>query len=260
MTTDTPLPWPARGQTDPGDDPAAVAEMAAMADALRAMLALPGLEEFRTTRTLPAEFFSHWAAALAAYDRYVAHLLATDGRPVTCQAGCATCCRHELARGVTGVELLAIYRHVRPWSDIGALYEAAGENAVAFQRVLHAEVKQTGEPLVAEDPRVFQAHLAYNRLERPCAFLDDAAGLCRIYPVRPLVCRWFHNRSPAAWCAPDHPDYLARDALGIDPDREVNDLIADLDRRLGLSLVNYLAGAFVQLGGDVLGGAPVRVV
>lgn len=254
MSPDTPAP-PAAAR--PTDDTLAAQHMAAMATALGAILALDALDRFRTTRALPAAFFSHLTDALAAYDRYIGRLLASDGRPVTCQAGCAACCHHELARGVTAVEILAIYRFVRPWPDIGTLYEAAGENAVAFQRLLAAEVARTGAPLAVNDPRVYSAHVAYNRLERPCPFLDQAAGTCRIYPVRPLVCRWFYNRSPKDWCVPSHPNYLARDAVGINPDAAINDLLGQIDLRLGLRTVNYLAGAFVHIAGDLLGGAPI---
>lgn len=150
---------PAEALATPADEP-----MRAMADALEAILALDGLEQFRATHSLPAAFFSLLDAALAAYDR----------------------------------------------------------------------------------------------LERPCPFLDQTAGTCRIYPVRPLVCRWFNNRSPADWCRPDHPKYLERDAVGVYPDARVNDLLAALDARLGLTTVNYLAGAFVHIAGDVLGGAPLK--
>lgn len=257
MSTDTPLPWPQAQQRAAPDDPVAAGHMAAMAAALRAILALDGLEQVRTTKALPAAFFTLLAEALAAYDRYINHVLASDGRPITCQAGCAACCHHELARGITAVEILAIYRLVRSWPDIGAIYEAAGENALAFQRLLAAEIAYTGAALTVDDPRVYAAHIAYNRLERPCAFLDQATGTCRIYPVRPLVCRWFHNRSPKDWCVPGHSDYLNRDAIGIYPDALINDLLRQIDERLGLRTVNYLAGAFVHIAGDVLGGVPI---
>jgi len=231
--------------------------MAEMAQRLRNILALDGLEDFLRTHRLPGAFFDEYRAALDAYDRYIAHIIAAEGLDVSCRAGCSACCRHELARGITLVEVLAIYRFVRGWPDIGPVYEAAGENAVVFQRLLREELRQDPAPLGADDPRVYSAHVAYNREERPCPFLDQAEGLCRIYPVRPLVCRWFHNLSPPQWCEPSHPQYLARNAVGVYPYREINDLMADIARRLGVATLNYLSGAFAHVAGDVLQGRPI---
>ena len=239
-------------------DETARACMADMSAHLRSILAMEGLADFPATQALPAPFFAEYDAALAAYDRYIDHVLRGESLAVTCRAGCAACCRHELARGLTALETLAIYHLVRPWPDIGTLYEAAGENAVVFQRLLAAELAKGGGPLAAEDPRIVTAHLAYNRLERPCPFLDGAAGVCRIYPVRPLVCRWFFNLSPAPWCEPSHANYLERQAVGINPYHEVNTLMQAISERLGLRTLNYLAGAFAHLAGEVLGGAPIR--
>jgi Fe-S-cluster containining protein len=257
MTRQSPKQFVALSQND-DESKACMAEMIAR---LEAILALDGLERFATERTLPEAFFSEYAAALDAYDRYIAHIIAAEPLAVTCKAGCDACCRHELARGVTPVEILAIYRLVRPWDDIGAVYEAAGESAVAFQRLLKEQIEADPRPLApSDDPRVLEAHLRYNQLQRPCAFLDQGNGVCRIYPVRPLVCRWFYNLSPAEWCAPPHPHHLHRNAVGIDPYREVNRLMSAISRRLGVETLNYLPGAFAHLAGDVMQGRPIAIV
>lgn len=132
MSQQSPKQFVARSQSDDVSK-ACMAEMIAR---LELILALDGLERFATERSLPAAFFSEYTAALDAYDRYIAHIIAAEPLAVTCKAGCDACCRHELARGVTPVEILAIYRLVRPWEDIGSVYAAAGESAVAFQRLL----------------------------------------------------------------------------------------------------------------------------
>jgi Fe-S-cluster containining protein len=255
-----PEPGPKQFVALSQNDPEAKASMAEMIARLETILAMDGLERFATDRTLPAAFFAEYAAALQAYDRYIAHIIAAEPLAVSCKAGCDACCRHELARGVTPVEILAIYGLVRGWEDIGAIYEAAGESAVAFQRLLKQQLEADPGPLGGDDPRVYAAHLEYNQLQRPCAFLDPEEGVCRIYPVRPLVCRWFYNLSPAEWCVPSHPRYRDRDAVGIDPYREVNRLIAAISERLGVKTLNYLPGAFAHISGDVMGGRPIRVV
>ena len=232
--------------------------MTEMAQRLRAVLVLDGLDDFPRTRALPAAFFDEYSAALAAYDRYIAHVVEARGFEISCCAGCSACCRHELARGITVVEVIAIYRLVRGWADIGSVYKAAGENAVAFQRLLHAEMQRDPQPLAAaDDPRVLAAHLAYNRQQRPCPFLDQEQGLCRVYPVRPLVCRWFLNLSPPQWCEPVHPRHRERDAVGVYPHGEIDELMAAIGERLGIRSVNYLAGAFVHIAGDVMEGRSI---
>lgn len=253
MQSASPVHFIAASQSDP----TARDLMKEMASHLRAMLGMEGLDDFRNSRRLPAAFFQRYRLALVAYDHYIDHIIDAEGFAVSCRAGCSACCRHELARGVTAVEILAIYELVRPWADIGALYESAGENAVAFQRLLRAELAADARPLGADDARVQTAHFAYNRLQRPCPFLDLGAGICRIYPVRPLVCRWFYNLSPAEWCGPEHPRYQRRDAIGVDPYREINGLLAHICRRLDIETLNYLSGAFVHVAGDVLSGRPI---
>ncbi len=254
MSQQSPKQFVARSQSDDVSK-ACMAEMIAR---LELILALDGLERFATERSLPAAFFSEYTAALDAYDRYIAHIIAAEPLAVTCKAGCDACCRHELARGVTPVEILAIYRLVRPWEDIGSVYAAAGESAVAFQRLLKEALEADPRALApSDDPRVFAAHLRYNQLQRPCAFLDQDNGVCRIYPVRPLVCRWFYNLSPPDWCLPSHPNHRERDAVGLDPYREVNRLMMAISERLGVETLNYLPGAFAHIAGDVMQGRPV---
>jgi len=232
-------------------------QMGEMAQRLRNILALDDLGAFPRTHALPQTFFDEYAAAMAAYDRYIDHIVEAEGLRVSCRAGCSACCRHELARGITPVEIVAIYRLVRGWSDIEGVYEAAGQNAVVFQRLLRAEMQRDPGPLVGEDPRVLAAHLAYNRQQRPCPFLDRVSGLCRVYPVRPLVCRCFLSLSPPQWCEPADEHYLERDAVSLTPYREINALMAGIGEHLGIRSLNFLSGAFVHFAGDVMQGQPI---
>jgi Fe-S-cluster containining protein len=245
------VPAPSRADAE------STAHMRTMAEHLDAILALAGLEDFRATGRLPAALFYHWEAALASFDAYVAHIIAAEGWQVSCRAGCSACC-HDLARGVGTLEAVALYRHVRPWPEIGALYEACGENMVAFQRRLAAELERDPRPLEAEDPRASAAHLAYNRERRPCAFLDRDTGRCRVYPVRPLVCRSFFSLSPATFCEPDHPRYLDREARIAEPFEGIKQRVAAIDARLGVRTLNFLSGAFVSVAGATLNGRPIE--
>lgn len=232
--------------------------MADMLGHLDGILALD-LEAFAETRTLPAKLFELWPAALECYDRYMDYIIATEGWQISCRRGCSACCEHELARGVTALEALTIYCYVRGWGDIETVYETSGQNMLAFQRLLAAEMRADPRPLAPDDARVTRAHLQYNRLQRPCAFLDKEKGACRIYPVRPMVCRYFFNLSAAEWCAPDHASYLKRETRCIDPYQAVKERLKAINQRLGVRALNFLAGAFVAIAGEVMEGRPLKL-
>jgi Fe-S-cluster containining protein len=229
-------------------------------ESIAAKSLLEGLESFAETGALPGRVFDEFSAALECYDRFIAYILEAEGLHATCDKGCSSCCGHELARGVTTLEAIHIYRHVRPWRDVGAVYEGCGENSVAFQRLLAEAIRADPGPLGPDDPRIVEAHLKYNRLRRPCPFLDPHAGACRIYPVRPFVCRHFFSLSPAEWCDPGHGSYLDRDTRCIEPYTRIKECIEAIDRRFGIRILNFLSGAFVTIAGDVMGARPVVTV
>lgn len=83
-------------------------------------------------------------------DAFFARVALRHGDDMQCASGCSDCCRVRLT--ITGVEAAAIRAHVTTWP--------------------------------AEQRRALAATGPDDR----CAALD-AAGRCRIYPVRPLVCR-----------------------------------------------------------------------
>jgi Fe-S-cluster containining protein len=225
-----------------------------------AILALQDLESFCKTRALPQNLLEHFRAAMESYDRFIDHVVSAEEWEITCGKGCSACCRHELARGVTALEAISIYHFVRPWKDIDQIYENSGQNFICFQKVLLEIIRQDNRPLAPNDARIVEAHLQYNRLRRPCAFLDLHEGKCRIYPVRPIVCRHFFSLSTADWCDPDHAFYLERDVRCMDPYREVKKKMNTINQRLGVRAPDYLSGMFVAIAGDVMEGDTLRFV
>jgi Fe-S-cluster containining protein len=240
-------------------DEVAWEQMARMSDHLGSILAVGGLESFAGRGALPVRVFDEFSAALQCYDLFIAHVLKAEGWNVTCRRGCTSCC-HDLARGVTALEAIHIYRYVRPWRDVNAVYEGCGENSVVFQRLLAEEIRVTPGPLGPDDPRIVAAHVKYNRLVRPCPFLDRKEGACRIYPVRPFVCRHFFSLSPAGWCDPGHSSYLDRDTRCIEPHVQIKEHMKAINRRFGIRTLNFLSGAFVTIAGDVMNGRPLVTV
>ncbi len=231
-----------------------------MAQSLAHIERLKGLESFVTTKTLPRQLFSHLDSFFEAYDLYIDDVIASEQLRVTCQSGCSACCRYELARGVSALEAIYIYHHVRTWTDVGAVYDACGENMVTFQKLLFSIVKRDGTQLASDDDRIVAAHVAYNNLKRPCAFLDCATGKCRIYPVRPIVCRFFFCLTPAKWCAIDHPKWQAREGRHVNPPEEIKQQLFAINTRLSIRSLNFLSGAFVTVAGEVMNGETINIV
>src|SRR3972149_4056280 len=232
--------------------------MGEMLQHLEAILGLPDLESFPKTKKLPAKLFDHLDSALGCYDRYINHVIIAEKRQVSCYKGCSACGKYELARGITVLEAINIYRYVRSWPDIEDIYEQNGKNMVVFQQLLAKELSGHFELLQPDDPRIVDAHLKYNSLQRQCAFLDNEHGICRIYPVRPIVCRFFFSLSPVEICLPDHPAYHVRNAVGIDPSESVKESMVLICKRLQVGILNFLSGAFVSIAGDVMEGEPLK--
>ncbi|MDT8420044.1 MAG: YkgJ family cysteine cluster protein [Desulfuromonadales bacterium] len=90
-----------------------------------------------------------------------------DGSLIACRAGCKSCCVVNVA--VLLPEAIAIAEYLRRWP------QAEREEVVARLDELWRAIRG-----LTDDERISVA--------QPCAFLD-ADGACRIYPVRPLLCR-----------------------------------------------------------------------
>lgn len=92
--------------------------------------------------------------------------------PIACQPGCNFCCFHQVE--VTPPEALLLGHHVeRNFSEDEKLALAA--------RLARSVNIKAGKS---------KQEIAQIRQELPCPFLEG--GKCRVYPVRPLVCRAMH--------------------------------------------------------------------
>jgi Fe-S-cluster containining protein len=121
------------------------------------------------------------------------------GRPLACGAGCTGCCEEMVM--VFEPETLRVVR----WLE-------QPENAAAKQAFLEAYGawrERTGDApdrLAAafasgDEAAHLELHTQQWRKRILCAF--NRAGLCTIYPVRPLVCRNAHALDTAAQCYGD---------------------------------------------------------
>ena len=235
-----------------------VAEMVCELEAVRD---LPGLNRFRQTHELPRAFFAHFNAFLGAYDRLIDFALAHSGddRRIFCKKGCSNCCI-DLVRGITTAEIVNIYHHVRLWPDCKQLFEYHRDSAERFSYILLELAGAGAPPPDGRDPRVAEAHMRFNLLKRPCGFLDQATGCCRIYPVRPVACRYFFSLDPPETCTPSHAQYFRRRTRTVHLPEEIHALLRQIDHGFGFRPLNYLSGAFCQFTAEIMRLKPISVV
>ncbi len=235
----------------------ALRHMDEMSGHLRGILEIEGLSSFKATLTLPGAVLDMLTAAMECYDSYARCIIREKALLISCHPGCSSCCKFELPSGVMAIEALNIYHFVHLMNDIDDLYGKALKNAAAFRHLLDQEIRRVPGPMIPDDSRIQKAHIKYNSLGRPCPFLDEKSGKCRIYPVRPLVCRFYFSLSPWKWCHPDHNAYLHRQTMGIEICNQAKVYLRRINRRLGLSIANYLPGAFVTVISDIMHRRPL---
>ena len=156
---------------------------------------LPPGEAWKELRTVADAYLAGGPDRAATWQRIVDEtletLLARDQRfgypPPFCHRGCSNCC-HELVY-CTSEEALRIHRH--------CLEAGIPLDPARLERQLrHVEVDaagdHTGGTTWNDQPEADQA----------CVFLDPADGSCRIWPVRPMVCRVHLAEASDAHCRP----------------------------------------------------------
>ncbi|MFH1747212.1 MAG: YkgJ family cysteine cluster protein [Planctomycetota bacterium] len=253
--SDTPAP------DAPESQPYFIEQIAEMRRRLEAVRNLPGLERFKDTGAMPAAFFDGFNAALACYDRIIDFVLeytGTDQR-MHCQKGCANCCI-DLVRGINTAETINIYHHVRGWPDVKSIFEYLRDSAEMFMEILDSKLKPNEFAFGGDDPRVKEAHVEYNHCKRRCGFLDEDSGCCKIYPVRPIACRYFFSLDPPETCTPAHPKYLQRETRMVYLPPEIHELITEIGQRLDFRPLNYLAGAFCGFASEIMHAKPIKVI
>lgn len=149
----------------------------------------------------------HVEAAFAAYDAWIAHVVAAH--PMACRTGCTACC-FDNPQGLAGVELARLDDALRD--------DPARAQIIAnFRRLSHRRT----------DPETWR------RRRIPCPLIED--GRCRTYAARPVACRAFHALTPAPWCDPTHARYAERVNPHLDPPEVLILALRVLSERLGLA-------------------------
>ncbi|MDP1966765.1 MAG: YkgJ family cysteine cluster protein [Reyranella sp.] len=147
----------------------------------------------------------------------------TEGRTVSCRAGCGACCRQLVPISQAEARALAALVAAMPAPRRDAVLRRFDE---ALQ-VLHAAGIVAEIDAVRHDdggaPR--DLGMRYFNQGVACPFLEDEA--CSIHPDRPLSCRQYLVTSPAAHCASPSPTTIEMVALPARPSQAL--MLADCE-------------------------------
>ena len=135
------------------------------------------------------------------------------GRAVSCQKGCAACCRMLVP--VSPPEAFALRDYVQSLPDAEQTRIAqrfAVTRTALLARGLWNTLIEMGESTAPPDDAALEpVNRAYYALHLPCACLDQE--VCTIYEHRPAACRELLVTSPAEWC--QDPGQHPIDALPV---------------------------------------------
>ena len=124
----------------------------------------------------------------------------TEGKTISCRAGCAACCRMLVP--VSAPEAFALRDHVRslPPEERQAVTDRIEASKQRLREAGMLErlesLGETSRPI--GDEEMDPMNRAYYALRMPCPFLEDER--CTIYDDRPSACRELLVTSPAELC------------------------------------------------------------
>lgn len=179
----------------------------------------------------------------AALDRSVEVLLAkaraaaNPAEHPACRRGCAFCCHQLVPLTTIEAQRIATYLETFPRDQRRSIGAAVDRQARRF-----AAWVATRKP---SDIQSRATNLDYLRQRIPCPFLGSQSE-CRIYPVRPLICRGHHALGSSASCKTGETPFRSIPAL----DRATKDAVAEAGRLttlLGLPTSGGLISTFGPL-------------
>ena len=163
-----------------------------------------------------------------------------NDRPA-CRRGCAYCCYQLVPLTVLESQGIAAFLATRPRSERRDLSQAIDRQAKRF-----AAWVQEYRPGSIHDQKT---NLAYLRQRIPCPFLGSE-NECRIYPVRPLICRGHHALGTSDRCQ------TADQPIRVIPsvERATTDAMAKA-REFAVALGGSTAGGLVSTFGPMFQAA-----
>lgn len=127
------------------------------------------------------------------------------GKPISCRAGCAACCRQPVPIGeAEAIQLMELVDEMPEEQQARVRRRFTEAHRILEENDLLDELR---EIVQEKNPQARQEFaLRYFKLQIPCPFLEDEN--CTIHPVRPLACREYSVTSPPAQCSDPNPDQI----------------------------------------------------
>lgn len=108
-----------------------------------------------------------------------------------CKLGCISCCSDYVS--ITDIEFELILYEVNNWSceEKEKLLHESITNTKVFRETFPSIFKYFEEDSTGSSDRFIQLNNIPEKFKMPCVFLDQENRKCKIYKVRPLICRLF---------------------------------------------------------------------
>ncbi len=223
---------------------------AAIQKAIDTIAGLPGVADVAKTKRVPKGFYDEADAMYAAYDRYIDTVRRTigleDAAPAGTPEGKGACYTAPL--GVSGVEALAIYRKIRTWQDFPQVAQRLGElGEQVFKDIQSNHTGKDPEKIRMTSKAAVTGRQQYEARAQACPFLDEGKGRCRIWDVRPNVCRMHHVTGDKALAHPSHEQHANVQVVNIRLPVRSQVALTQIDRRMGLGLSPFVFASELQL-------------
>lgn len=123
-----------------------------------------------------------------------------SGKTLSCQKGCAACCRMLVPLSVPEVFALRDWVRSRPADQQEHIARRFSESKARLltQGIWHQLAAICDAPPAADDEALDSVNRSYYALRLPCPFLEEE--ICTIYDERPAACRELLVTSPSQHC------------------------------------------------------------
>lgn len=217
------------------------------AEAIQATLdaigALPDIADIATTKKLPKGLHARVVELLGHYEAYVSACAKAMGREAAARPGtpAGKVCCNVAPVGVTGLESLVIFRTIRLWADFPQVAQRLA--TLAEQQIKDIQAHHSGgdpEKVTMASAAVQQGRIDFAKRGEACPFLDPERGRCRIWEIRPMVCRQQFVGGDVARYDPRHAEHDKVDVKNIRLPVRQQVALMQLEKRLVLQLTPVL--------------------
>lgn len=193
------------------------------------------IDEFIDSLQFPKGLYQRLSEFRKIYDKFINEVISRSQMHVSCGKGCSACC-HVLPCGLEPLEVFEIYKRIQKWDDFDQVMSGAVTAMKAFYKVL-GEVNQKQKKRKKKGVDGFALSLSnYALLRIPCVFLDQQDGSCRIYDIRPFICRSVFSLSDPRMCDPEHEKFSQRVLEVIEPVDEINYVLIQMNATISEAL------------------------